>query len=240
MRDADVHALAGAYALDAVDDLERVAFEHHLAECETCRGEAGELRRTAVRLAEAVAVPPPERVRAAVLAEAGRTPQVRSRVSGRVDGAPGRRRPGALVAAAAVLLVGVVGAGGLAAHEHALAEQARQQAATISSVVSDPGARTVRGAAAGGGTVTVVLAGNRAVLATAGMPRPPGDRIYQLWLVRPGAITSAGLGPGAADAADSWSRLVGGVRAGDVVAISVEPPGGSRQPTTRPVATLQV
>jgi anti-sigma factor RsiW len=36
MTSPDIHALGGAYALDAVDDLERVAFDRHLAECETC------------------------------------------------------------------------------------------------------------------------------------------------------------------------------------------------------------
>ena len=35
----DIHALSGAYAVDAVDDLERAMFERHLAQCGTCRAE---------------------------------------------------------------------------------------------------------------------------------------------------------------------------------------------------------
>ena len=36
---ADVHSLVGAYAVDAVDDQERAAFELHLAECPECTDE---------------------------------------------------------------------------------------------------------------------------------------------------------------------------------------------------------
>ena len=51
MTTTDIHALVGAYALDAVDDLERVAFERHLQACESCRAEVDELRETAGSLA---------------------------------------------------------------------------------------------------------------------------------------------------------------------------------------------
>ena len=30
---SDIHALSGAYAVDALDELERVGFERHLAGC---------------------------------------------------------------------------------------------------------------------------------------------------------------------------------------------------------------
>jgi anti-sigma factor RsiW len=36
---SDIHALSGAYAVDAVDDIERASFERHLASCPTCRAE---------------------------------------------------------------------------------------------------------------------------------------------------------------------------------------------------------
>ena len=50
MTASDIHSLSGAYALDAVDDLERAAFERHLRECEACALEVGELRETVSRL----------------------------------------------------------------------------------------------------------------------------------------------------------------------------------------------
>jgi hypothetical protein len=63
MTSPDIHALGGAYALDAVDDLERVAFDRHLAECEACTVEVAEYRETATRLAEGSWSVPPPRMR---------------------------------------------------------------------------------------------------------------------------------------------------------------------------------
>jgi len=48
---SDVHALAGAYALDALTELERAAFGRHVADCESCTVEVAELSETATRLA---------------------------------------------------------------------------------------------------------------------------------------------------------------------------------------------
>ena len=44
---SDLHKLTGAYAVDALDDLERARFEQHLDECDDCRFEVAELRETA-------------------------------------------------------------------------------------------------------------------------------------------------------------------------------------------------
>ncbi len=42
---SDIHALSGAYAVDALDDIERAQFERHLAECAECRAEVDEPAR---------------------------------------------------------------------------------------------------------------------------------------------------------------------------------------------------
>ena len=60
---SDIHKLTGAYALDAVDDIERARFEQHLATCEDCRAEVAELRETAALLADDVAVTAPASLR---------------------------------------------------------------------------------------------------------------------------------------------------------------------------------
>ena len=44
---SDIHALSGAYAVDALDDIERARFEQHLAECADCRAEVAALREAA-------------------------------------------------------------------------------------------------------------------------------------------------------------------------------------------------
>ena len=41
----DIHALSGAYAVDALDDIERAQFERHLAECPACRARSPRCRR---------------------------------------------------------------------------------------------------------------------------------------------------------------------------------------------------
>src|SRR3982751_2977784 len=101
---ADVHTLVGAYALDAIDDLERARFDRHLAECESCERELAELRATAGRLADVSTLTPPARLKDAVMAQVGRTRQVgRGRpAAGRGPEVRWRRWPGAAGAAGGI------------------------------------------------------------------------------------------------------------------------------------------
>ena len=55
---SDIHALSGAYAVDALDDIERAQFERHLAECPACTAEVSSLREAAALLAETTAAAP--------------------------------------------------------------------------------------------------------------------------------------------------------------------------------------
>lgn len=66
---SDIHALSGAYALDALHDLERAEFERHLAGCASCRTEVDSLRDAAVHLADLSSTAPPADLRAKILAE---------------------------------------------------------------------------------------------------------------------------------------------------------------------------
>ncbi len=70
---ADIHSLVGAFALDAVDDLERAAVDRHLRECDACRIEVAELREAAARLADGAWSVPPPRLRENVLAAVATT-----------------------------------------------------------------------------------------------------------------------------------------------------------------------
>lgn len=261
---ADLHALTGAYALDALDDLERRTFERHLAGCAACRDEVRGFRETAARLADGVTLAPPSGMRDRVLAEVRQTPQLPplQRDGDQQDAAPAGRRTGRAprrsagrppapgrtwAAAAAVAAVLALGGGTFGAVEWRAAQdaRARQDAAVareqrIATVLADPARRLVSAPVSSGGTVTLAVAGDRAVVLTAGVPGLPADRTYQLWVVRSDGISSLGLGPAAAEAAGSWARPVDGIRPGDTVAVSVEPQGGSQQPTTEPVAAVKV
>ncbi|HET8600823.1 MAG TPA: zf-HC2 domain-containing protein, partial [Segeticoccus sp.] len=48
----DIHALSGAYAVDAVDEVERARFERHLTVCADCRAEVASLRAAAAELSQ--------------------------------------------------------------------------------------------------------------------------------------------------------------------------------------------
>ena len=63
----ELNVLAGAYALDALDDDERVVFEQHLQSCAECAQEVRGLREAAAQLSHLNQVSPPPQLRAAVL-----------------------------------------------------------------------------------------------------------------------------------------------------------------------------
>src|SRR6476646_7868300 len=66
---SDMHPLSGAYAVDALDDLERARFERHLTECADCAAEVASLREAAALLALSVDTEPSPPLRSRVLAE---------------------------------------------------------------------------------------------------------------------------------------------------------------------------
>jgi hypothetical protein len=69
------------------------------------------------------------------------------------------------------------------------------------------------------------------VVSTSGMASLPSSRVYQVWVMSPSGARSAGLMYGS-------SLLASSVRPGDRIGITVEPAGGTTQPTTTPVAVL--
>ena len=71
----NVHALTGAYVLDALDDAERAEFEAHLATCSDCQQEVAGLREATELLGRAVSAAPPDGLRERVLAQAAATAQ---------------------------------------------------------------------------------------------------------------------------------------------------------------------
>jgi anti-sigma-K factor RskA len=230
----DIHALAGAYALDAVDDVERAAFDRHLADCDSCRLEVAELRETAARLAGDTADVPPAALRQRVLAEVARTPQQRSGASGAAATAGERRwrRWTAAAVAAGVLAVGASATtwsvtDARLREERAASARARQ----VADVLTAADARVRTGALAGGGTATVVVSPgrDRGVVLLRDLPDPGSERAYQLWLVR-GAEPPRSVGLLAAGAT-ATTMLVGPVAGAGTFGVSNEPAAGSASPT---------
>jgi anti-sigma-K factor RskA len=231
---ADVHALAGAFALDALPPDEAAAFREHLAQCSACQDEVAELHVTAAHLGVAVAERPPPRVREAVLRAASQTRQLPPTT--RVAAATERHRPRRRVwlAAAAAAVVVAAGSAGLTAtlDDDGSAPVAQDP---VARVVTAPDADVEVARLRGGGRLTVVASEQvgQAVVLSKRLPPVGTDETYQLWLVDPdGEARSADVlidAPGAAN-------LVRSVRPGDQVAITREPAGGSEQPSMAPLA----
>jgi anti-sigma-K factor RskA len=223
----EVHTLAGAYALDAVDDIERAAFARHLAQCPACAQEVAELQATTARLADVVAAPPPARLRAAVLGQIRQTRQVGPwrRDAARSAGQARWRRV-ALAAAVAVVV-----AAGIAVGTVTIEEQRVRQARAVAAVLAAPDARTRLAGAPGGGQIKVVLSDSmhEAVAILTGL-RPPGaGHSYQLWLIRPGADP---IPTGAVLTSGTGQQLLTDLHGASVFAVSREAGTGRvRQPT---------
>src|SRR2546430_5645580 len=89
----DLHALSGAYALDAIEaGPERDRFTRHLSRCQSCASEVRGFREVATAMAFAAAAEAPAELRGRVLAAAARTRQVPPEVAGGSHARP-RRSP---------------------------------------------------------------------------------------------------------------------------------------------------
>lgn len=65
----EIHALSGAYAVDALDDIERAQFERHLTECSECQAEVTSLREAAALLGEVARTEPSADLRSRILGD---------------------------------------------------------------------------------------------------------------------------------------------------------------------------
>lgn len=240
---ADVHTLTGAYAADALDDEERRFFERHLDECEACTREVAELQATTARLGAAVAQTPPPELRARVLAEIERTRQDAPRVQARGTAPASRRarwsRLAVPVAAAFALLA--VGAGAAVTYYHAQMTDLEQQQARVNQVMAAPDMRMVESHGEDGAMARAVVSPSmgEAVLVVDRMAPAPRDHTYELWVIDDEGATPAGM----FDIDDSGrvTRLVTGDFDGaHAIGVTVEPLGGSPQPTSEPVMMLEL
>jgi anti-sigma-K factor RskA len=261
-RREDLHSLAAPYALDALEPAERARFERHLKDCDSCAAEVRALSEDAVRLAWSAAAPPPLAMRDRVLSAVRTIPQEpavrpeparvrpepararRSQLPPHVWGAqpPPRQRqrrplfvPFATATAAAALVVASLFAVQANRTQDELDAQ-RAQASEIAHVLQAADARATRGQDAQGRSIGVVASASegRAVVTLSGYSAPPGGRVRQLWLMRPDEQPrSLGL-----FSADTPLVATGLDKSATSLAVTVEPDGGSPQPTTQPVVQL--
>ncbi|MFH8729859.1 anti-sigma factor [Streptomyces termitum] len=240
----DLHSLAAAYALHALDPEEREDFAAHLAHCEECRGDVAGFEETAARLAAAAGQHPPEELKRRTLDAVEGVRQLPPRVpaTGRVPRLVRTLRRRAVPLGLAAGLAAATVLGGLVVRQHQENEDARLRAGqaerrleAVGAVLAAPDARTAHGRTTDGALATVVTSErrNQAVFAAAGLPAPARGHTYQLWLGLEGTMRPAGFLH-----ADGTVLLDGDPAGATAVGLTVEPSGGSARPTTRPLLLL--
>lgn len=224
MGDSDLHDLTAAYALDALDEGDRDAYENHLAHCADCREELAGLQGAVTALAYAAEGPAPsaalrERVLTAARAERSNVVPLRPRWA----------VPSAVAAAVAACAAIGFGLWSVSLQHHLTRERATRDALAL---VAQPNARRLKLAGANG--VVGVTPDGRAALAFASLEKPADGKTYEAWVVVDGTSRPAGTFRG------RTLVLTRTVPAGAAIAITLEPAGGSSVPTTRPFAKTRV
>jgi len=242
----DVHTLAGPYAMDAISAPDQARFERHLAGCAECAREIATLREATARLATAAAVPPPPALKARVMAAAAATRQRPPAAEPEEEAArrwQSRGRlaiaAGALAAAAVVAAAVVFGVSNGSMHDQLNRAQASSQ--QIAAVLTARDATMMTGQVKGGGTVTIVMSHARRelVFTAADLHALPDGRGYELWLIGPaGDRAVVMLSP--VRHGMTGPVIAAGLRPGDHLALTAEPPGDAARSTGRPAGPMML
>ena len=160
------------------------------------------------------------------------------RPSGRAQAHARRRwfeRPGALLgmAAAAVLLIAGAVLGVAWSGPNGWGAQ-REMAA----IAEAPDAQSQTHEVEGGGEITLVTSAEqgRSGVVVAGLPELDADQTYELWYIDDSGAASAGTFDVSGD--ETWRVLEGSFIPGVAVGVTIEPAGGSPQPTTEPIVVI--
>jgi anti-sigma-K factor RskA len=256
---------SGSYVLNAMDAKEREEFEAQLAGSEELRNEVTELTDTAVLLGLAVdPVTPSPALKQNIMARLSQTPQLAREETPvralravpaladepvpavvpplRETNAKAQlrwyRRPAVAItaAAAAVLLI----AGGVVGTNVAIqGANTSQQADALASITSASDVQRSVSKVATGGTVTLVysLHLKKSALIGKGLAVLPNDKTYELWYIS-SAGTPTAAGTFESDGKSTLQVLTGDMTLGDTVGVTVEPAGGSKAPTTKPIVAI--
>jgi anti-sigma-K factor RskA len=205
--------LAALRAVDALEAADAAAIDAHLAQCALCRAEFHRAAAAGTALAFAAASAPPESLRQRVLASAVRVRRLR----------PWYQHPAlpAGIAAAVVLAVS-----GTWIAQHRSAPESQWAAACVPA------------SAGCGGEVTSTAGLLR--LDAHGLPALPPGKVYQAWIIHPKqapvpepTFTTTADGNGSVEMSAAAGK-------GDTIAVTVEPAGGSKAPTSQPLVLATI
>jgi hypothetical protein len=240
-------ALAGLYVLDALEPAERAQVDAHLASCRQAHDEFTEVGAVVpglATLADPVGAPASlkNKVMADYRAGAG-VPAWAMAPAASASAAPTRATNRSWLswaaAATAVLLIAVTAGWAYVAQSNAAFEEQRSQMiAQAIEVMVAPGSSvaTLEGtaAAAGASGFAAFGADGAGYMVLVDVPAAPAGTTYQAWYIADGVPASAGL---LSVDRDGYAVTALSGRPGtQVIALTVEPAGGSEQPTSAPVA----
>jgi anti-sigma-K factor RskA len=173
------------------------------------------------------------------------TAPVTGQQEGHVEGKARARwftRPVGIIAAAAAAVAlflggGIVGSA-ISGNRPSDSVQASAAAALVEITAAGDGDRATV-SIDDGGTATLVWSNSlgRSAVLLDGLPALPSDKVYEAWYMNSTGAAAAGTFEASGDGT-TLHVLDGTMAAGDQVGVTVEPAGGSSQPTTSPLVTL--
>lgn len=253
MDEREFAELAAGAALHALSPADQDAFEaaraqhpewDHLVQADVA---------TAAALADGVAetAPPPE-LRATLLSRLASTPQLPAD-AGLADDALGADRPvstaaadprkrrrwtrALLALAASVALLAAIGVGAAL-----VSDWLNRPAAVVAleQIEDAPDAQSATADLSDGGTATAHWSESvgKVVLVSDALPGIAQDQSFEMWFVRDGSPIAAGTFEPTSE--PTTALLEGTMQPGDVIAVTVEPQGGSPtgQPSSAPIVTI--
>jgi anti-sigma-K factor RskA len=211
----EMRELAALYALDAVDATECAMVRAHIQSCDVCRREYADAMVAASGLAASVAIAPPPELRAIVLAAAAEQPRSKNVVS-----IFRRKRFYAAIVAIAAAIAAL------------FVFHTPSGSTWPLACLPSPTACSVTG--------RVVAAGGVLRVETNGLAALPSGKVYQAWIIQPGGrpVPEPTFVPDAGGRASV--EVPSDQPKGTLIAVTIEPAGGSLAPTTKPfvAATL--
>jgi anti-sigma-K factor RskA len=220
-----------AYALGALDEPEAERLRAHLEGCEECRRQLRWLEPAVELLPRTVEqLEPPERLRASLLdtVRAEAAPEAHEPSRAAPEGWWHRLglavwRPATAVAAAVMLVIGAVAG-------YLIGEPNGGGSSTLEAQAMPNAPRA---------TGTLALDGSSGILRVQHMPTLASNQVYEVWVQRDGKLQPSSLFVPRKDrSADA--AVPDGLDGADAVLVTKEPRGGSAQPTTSPVLSVQL
>jgi anti-sigma-K factor RskA len=244
--------LKDAYVLDALPQEERRSFEEFLAAHPERQAEIDELGAVAGLLAFSPEEqePPPElreRIMEVVEAEAAPRRERRGSIFARLADYVGAR--GLAFGAAALLLIGLLSWNLLLQNQvddlQGQVQNSQNQVEDLQAQVRDAQAQQTQTvqlsgtwANQGADAEVASISDDRIVLVADNLPSVPEGQTCQIWVIKGDVPESSGLfQPGGTETA---APITTPIKKGDTIAVTVEPAGGSEQPTTDPVLSAEL